>query len=239
MLKNTFFLYLLFICIETQAQVIKRGNSPIPNNNNTNQQPNNQPDYNYDNYYDYPPPRYKPKPPFEFKKRNLVQVNLFDFVFTNLTLTYEFFSKDGKNGFQLPISFNMGGEPDSSQYYVHNQGRFLSAKNRIFQTGLNYNYYFLGQNYVSPYLGVGFNAGAFNYYEYTYNYSGGGYYYNNGQKKIGTNVQGGLFIGVLFNPKETITFNIKGGLGMRRYTTDFYEYTYPYGIFEASLGFKF
>ena len=92
-------------------------------------------------------------------------------------------------------------------------------------------------------MGVGFNVGAFNYWEYKYS-SGymNGYNYSTLSsitKNIGSNVAGALFAGVLFNPNETVTFGVKAGMGFRRYGTNFNEYTYPYGIFEINLGFKF
>lgn len=188
----------------------------------------------------------KVEPQWEFKKHDMVQLNVFDMVFTNVSIAYEHFSKDGTQGFQLPLSFNAGGLPDTGVYYQNNSTRFIASKNRIFQTGLNYNYYFIGQEKVSPYMGIGVTCGWFNYWKYdkilqTSPYGGGSYYgYKTpGEKMIGSNYAGALFAGILFNPKETVTFNIKAGFGLRRYETTYTEYTVGYGVFEVCLGFKF
>ena len=230
MFKKLLTLYTVFIAVSINAQVIKNG------------KPKNTDPPTEDAYYD---PYHKdrgPRVPFEFKKRSMLQINIFEFVFTNVALSYELFSKDGKHGYKIPFTFGIGGEPDMNAYSINNTGRFLASKNRIFETGFHYHYYPLGQRSTSPFLGIGLNAGAFNYWEYS-NYIWPGYY-NTPQastinQKIGTNISGALFAGVLFNPNETVTFGFTGGLGFRRYGTDYQEYTYPYGLLEVNLGFKF
>src|SRR3989442_782065 len=99
--------------------------------------------------------------PFEFKKQSMLTMSVYDLLFTNITLNYEFFRADGKMGYQLPISINAGGLPDTSNYYVQNQGRFLSQRNRIFQTGFSMNYYPNGQDKVNYYIGLNVQAGWF------------------------------------------------------------------------------
>src|SRR5258708_4781919 len=97
--------------------------------------------------------------PFEFKKQNMFSLSLYDLLFTNISANYEFFRADGRMGFQLPISINAGGLPDTSDYRVNNTGRFISQRNRIFQTGFSLNYYPEGQNKVNYFLGVNFQGG--------------------------------------------------------------------------------
>ncbi len=180
---------------------------------------------------------------YEFRKHDMVQLNVFDMVFTNISLAYEHFTKDGMQGFQLPISINAGGLPDTGVYNTSNSTRFISSRNRIFQTGLNYNYYFNGQEKISPYMGIGVTFGWFNYWKYDRVLNTGPYPYYTyvypGEKLIGNNYAGSIFAGILFNPKETVTFNLKAGFGLRRYETVYTEYTVGYGIFEVCLGFKF
>ena len=233
MLKKLLSLCLITVVISTNAQVIKQGGSQTTQD---------------DVYYGSPyggRPRYREEKPFDFKKRSLIQINLSQFVFTNVALSYEIFSKDGKTSLKIPFVFGIGGQQDTNAYQVNNTGRFLASKNRIFETGLHYNYYFLGQRRVAPFMGAGFNIGAFNYWEYKYTTTYNnmyGYYTNtfsSSTKNIGTNVSGALFMGMLFNPAEIVTFGLKAGIGFRRYGTDYKEYTYPYGIFEVNLGFKF
>jgi hypothetical protein len=182
--------------------------------------------------------------PFEFKKQSMISLSMADIVMTNLTAKYDFFSKKGNWGFQIPLSFNLGGVPDSNDYRVNNAGRFISAKNRIFQSGINFNYYLVGQQKVSPFVGLSGAAGWFYYWKYTYSPQVYPYYYGGQQaleheKLIGTNASFAFHAGFLFNPWETLTFSIKGGVGLRRYTTIYKEFTYPFGLLDFSLGFKF
>lgn len=176
--------------------------------------------------------------PFMFKKQNMFSLSIYDMLFTNITANYEFFTSNGKMGYQLPISINAGGLPDTSQYFVSNAGRFISQRNRIFQTGASINYYPSGQDRVNYYVGCSFTAGWFYYWKYTYSsfpwpvpvdY----------EKLIGTNVSGLIHAGILFNPRESLILNLRTGFGLRRHTTVFREYTFPFMNFDLCLGFKF
>ncbi len=234
MLKKLFILCLITIVINANAQVIKQGGKQNPTTDDT-----------YYNPYGREQ-RPREEKPFEFKKRSLIQINIFQFVFTNVSLSYEFFSKDGKSGFHIPFTFGIGGKPDNNPYPGNNNGTFIASQNRIFESGLHYHYYPLGQRRTSPFLGVGFNVGGFNYWNYTPNYVyNNGYTYAQqiqGSAQVGTNYSGALFGGFLFNPNETITFGMKAGLGFMRKSTsvaNYIEYTHPYGVFEVNLGFKF
>ncbi|MGZ3901150.1 MAG: hypothetical protein ACXVDC_12560 [Bacteroidia bacterium] len=227
------------------AQVIRRErpNANVQQNNNQQQ---------YNNNYQSPVnsnpnvKEYKEQAPFEFKKRSMISLSVSDLVMTNFTFRYEYFNKTGKAGFQVPISLNAGGVPDTNNYSVNNAGRFLSARNRIFQTGFNANYYINGQDRVSPYIGVSLAAGWFKYWINTYvpptpttppaPYNPSAYTH---EQQIGNNVSFAFHAGFLFNPWETLTFNVKAGVGLRRYTTNYIEYTYPVGLADVSLGFKF
>ena len=186
---------------------------------------------------------YKEPTPFEFKKQSMISLSMSDIVLTNFTFRYEFFKKDGKVGFQVPISLNAGGLPDTSAYHSGGTGRFLAARNRIFQTGFNINYYTNGQEKVSPFVGLSLAAGWFYYWKYTYNIptnNSNGYPYTfSNEKLIGNNYSFAFHAGFLFNPWETLTFTIKGGIGIRRYGTIYTEYTYPFGLMDLSCGFKF
>ncbi|MHB8401095.1 MAG: hypothetical protein ACYDCN_03685 [Bacteroidia bacterium] len=215
------------ITISINAQVIKQGGRHQSVDNVTD-----------DAYYT---PYHKDEKTLEFTKRSLIQINIFQFVFTNIALSYEIFSKDGKSGFHIPFTFGIGGRPNQNPYgsnYGSSTTLVIASQNRIFESGLHYHYYLLGQRRVSPFLGLGFNVGAFNYWTYsTYSYPP-----NMGNAQIGTNYSGALLGGVLFNPNETITFSLKAGLGFMRHSTDianYTEYTTPYGLFEVNLGFKF
>ena len=233
MLKKISTLCLIVITININAQVINR-----PNKQRTTETIDTEPT-NQNNPYN------RDKKPLEFK-RSLLQINIFEFVFTNVALSYEIFSKDGKSGFQIPFTFGIGGKPDNSDYATNDNKLFIVSTNRIFESGLHYHYYFVGQKKVAPFIGVGFNVGAFNYWSNTQVpvNNGSYFYYQQGQssQQVGTNYAGSLFGGILINPNETITFGFKTGLGFMRRSTNingYQEYTNPYGLLEINLGFKF
>ncbi|HXU25942.1 MAG TPA: hypothetical protein VN698_01830 [Bacteroidia bacterium] len=234
MLKKISTICLIAIAISANAQVIKSGRQKNIEPTNANAQSVG----NQNNPYN------KESKPLEFK-RSMIQVNIFDFVFTNIALSYEFFSKNGKSGFHIPFTFGIGGKPDNSNYPGNNDGLFIASQNRIFESGLHYHYYFVGQKKAAPFMGVGFNVGAFNYWGTTQvPVNNGSYtYYQTvpGTQQVGTNYAGSMFGGILINPNETITFSFKTGLGFMRRTTNsgYQEYTHPYGLLEVNLGFKF
>ncbi|MGZ3865143.1 MAG: hypothetical protein ACXVC6_06050 [Bacteroidia bacterium] len=251
-MKKTIVLFFTFFFLTNlNAQVIRRErqNNYQQNNNQQQYYNNNQQQQYYNNdqqQYNNPPVKERKElPPFEFKKRSMIMLSISDLVMTNFTFRYEYFTKDGKVGIQLPVSLNAGGVPDTNNYQVDNRGRFLSAHNRIFQSGLNANYYLYGQSRVSPYVGVSLAAGTFKYWINTYvppsptstitPYSPAAYTH---EQQVGNNVSFAFHAGFLFNPWETLTFNIKGGFGLRRYTTNYVEYTYPFGLVDLSIGFK-
>lgn len=249
MKKTIVVFFTVLFLTNLNAQVIRRerqNNTQQYNNNQQQQQQYYNNNQQQQQYYNYPVKEAKELPPFEFKKRSMISLSISDLVMTNFTFRYEYFTKDGKVGIQLPVSLNAGGVPDTNNYAVNNAGRFLSARNRIFQSGLNANYYISGQNRVSPYVGVSLAAGTFKYWINTYipptststvsPYSPPAYTH---EQQVGNNVSFAFHAGFLFNPWETLTFNIKGGVGLRRYTTNYVEYTYPFGLVDVSLGFKF
>jgi len=246
MLKKLSTICLIVITININAQVINKPvkqkrtdltNTEKGNQNNSYNNSQNNSNNNQNNPYN------TEKKPVDFK-RSLIQVNIFEFVFTNVAVSYEIFSKNGKSGFHIPFTFGIGGKPDNSPYPGNNSGLFIVSQNRIFESGLHYHYYFVGQRKASPFMGVGLNIGAFNYWG-PWQYSNT-YPYNPvpGDKQVGTNYAGSLFGGILINPNETITFSFKTGLGfMGRSTnistTNYQDYTRPYGLLEINLGFKF
>jgi hypothetical protein len=237
MLKKISTICLIAITINVNAQVINRTNKQQKNTETTSTESNNQSN-----------PYSKEKKPLEFK-RSMLQVNIFEFVFTNVAVSYQIFSKNGKSGFQIPFTFGIGGKPDNNPYPGNNSGLFIVSQNRIFESGLHYHYYFVGQQKASPFMGVGLNVGAFNYWGpyTTVIVNNGSYPYTQqvpGTAQVGTNFAGSLFGGILINPNETITFSIKTGLGFMGRTispnvTSYQEYTRPYGLLEINLGFKF
>ncbi len=178
--------------------------------------------------------------PFLFHKRNMLTLNLFDLMFTNLTFNYEFFSKSGHFGYGLALSFNAGGRPDTTGYSPFNLGSFTYERNRNFETDISYNYYPAGQKRVSPYVGVDLRSGFFNYYTYSYigNQNTGNYIFLS-NKYTGSYLNGNIHAGILFNPNEVLTFYMKGYMGLRRFNTVFPDYTYPFFSFELGIGFKF
>jgi hypothetical protein len=229
---------LITIVINANAQVIRQGNKPKTTTTYTTNETTNSGEPKSIAYNQV-------SKDVEFK-RSMISLNIFEFVFTNISLSYDYFSKKGKSGFHIPFTFGIGGKPDQSQYPGNNNGLFIASQNRIFESGLHYNYYLVGQKKASPFIGIGFNVGAFNYWNYPAGYvpptTTSSTTINTISPQVGTNFSGALFAGILFNPNELITFTLKTGFGFRKRTADvpnYVDYTQLYGLLELNLGFKF
>jgi hypothetical protein len=180
-------------------------------------------------------------PPVILKKQSMFSMSIADLAFTNITLKYELFRKDGKVSITIPFSFNAGGIPDTNDYNVHNSLRFISSRNRIFQTGFAANYFLDKQDAVYPYIGATVAAGWFYYWKYSY-VPGSTPPFNTmhtSEKLVGNNYSFAFHYGLLFNPWETVTFNTKIGFGLRRFGTIYQEYTVPFALFDLTVGIKF
>ncbi|MFN5370343.1 MAG: hypothetical protein ACK5B6_02675, partial [Bacteroidia bacterium] len=92
--------------------------------------------------------------------RNILSIDAMALLFQNIELSYEYLTGDDKKlGVRVPVSVNMQG--------TSNNGNMLGNTRNVFYSGLDLNYYPLGQNTSSFFVGPSLRIGsALNYNEY-------------------------------------------------------------------------
>lgn len=133
----------------------------------------------------------------EFSK-NLFTYHLADLIVNNFTISYERITKNGKIGFEIPLSLGYGRYAEIDD--IINQ----------FYTGLSVNFYPTGQGkwrfLTGPTVRIGTAKWDYNYYSEHEYYS---YKSNTGYFKLLINN------GVIFTPIRALSFSIIGSLGVR------------------------
>jgi len=196
------------------------------------------------------PPDLKKITPTEIKRidkiygKNIVALNFFEMAFTNLSFSYERIFESGDFSIKIPLSFSLGGKPA-----FHDYGTGVETidflQNKIYGTGLEFNYYPLGQTRHTFYLGLSAAYGTFNYYTYSlnpnYNYN----YYNNYNnaanfdKHLGIHYSGLIHVGGYLGLTDKILMGGKVGIGFKREETIFVDYTHPRVQLDFNLAYRF
>ena len=134
----------------------------------------------------------------EFNK-NLFTYHLADLIVNNFTISYERISKNGKIGFEIPLSLGYGRYAEIDD--IINQ----------FYTGLSVNFYPTGQGKWRFITGPGVRVGSAKWDYYTHDNYGNYSNYNNttGYFKLLVNN------GVIFTPIKALSFSIIGSIGVR------------------------
>jgi hypothetical protein len=160
--------------------------------------------------------------------KNLLTYHLADLIFNNFTLSYEHISKNGKTGFEIPISFGYGNHAQVDDMY--NQ----------FYTGLNLNFYPTGQGKWRFLTGPGLRIGVARWDYGYYNGDNVGCYVdydeNSGYIKFMVNN------GVIFTPIKALSFSIVGSIGIRYLFTIPRDYKYQVrttGAIAVNLSYRF
>ncbi len=166
-------------------------------------------------------------------KRNIIALNCFEIAFTNFSISYERISVSGKSSVKIPVSFGLGGRPNTNNY-VSQTGTTQFLQNKIFSGGVEFNLYPLGQTRNTFYLGISASAGSFYYYKTVYaTQYYNGYYpsqYSAGQdRRIGSHYAGLIHL----------VIGTKIGLGFKRENTLEVDYTLPTAQFDFNLAYKF
>lgn len=192
------------------------GTSDVFNNSNNNAR-NNQ-----SNNFSTPYP--------DYLGRNIVAIDGLSLLFQNVSLSYErIIGDNGRLGILFPVSINMGGKDD-------NNG--LTNARNIFNTGLDFHYYPLGQGefkfYTGPSLRVG-SARTFNeYYD--------PYYFSYISEETNSSYFSFLVkMGLIFNPVPELSIGTSLGIGTRRYFLNIPtgNSAGSTGYFQFTLGYRF
>ena len=108
--------------------------------------------------------------------RHFISVNMFDILFSNFTVSYEWFSKNGYLGIKIPLSVNLNkplvaNTDDSFDPFQFNLNKIISA-------GVDLNIYPKAQGRVKYFVGSSLIIGSFKDSFYSYNYYGSNNYDN-------------------------------------------------------------
>lgn len=185
--------------------------------------------------------------PYELKEfqRNIIAMNCFDILFTNLSVSYERIFKSGKYSLKIPVAVGLGGKPNENIYSGSNLLRSYYMQNRIYSGGLEFNIYPFAQTRHTFYLGISGGAGSFYYYNNIY---GTLYYSYNGssytgvigkERRIASHYYGTLHIGGYIRLSEEFSIGTKFGLGYKHEETIHVDYTSPKIQFDLNLAYRF
>ena len=164
---------------------------------------------------------------YDSLKKNIISINLFDVIYTHLTISYEYLLKSGRIGIKIPLSIS------HSKASYSNYSRYNFNQKTIYSAGVDLNFYPNGQKRkINYYLGPAFHYGVFNYYSSIY---------------ITPQILNGDCFALLFNngirfrPAPGINISFELGLGYREdRTTNYKNYIiYPCTSEEFNIGFIF
>ncbi len=166
----------------------------------------------------------------EYLGRNIVAIDGLSLLFQNVSLSYERIVGDnGKLGILIPVSINMGGKDD-------NNG-ITNARN-IFNTGVDFHYYPLGQGEFKFYTGPSLRVGSAR----TFNEFYDPYYFTYISEETNSSYFSFLVkMGLIFNPVPELSIGTSLGLGTRRYFLNIPtgNSAGSTGYFQFTLGYRF
>ena len=175
--------------------------------------------------------------------RNLISYNLFSFFREDISASYEHFFAKGYLGIKIPLIFGFGSGNGDLGVRQFNDGQYKNS----FTSGLDINFYPMGQNKISFFTGPSFQIGVVDFY-YTervpYIYSNYYGYYNNYRTEQRTQkddlfVAGLVNNGVLFQPLPNFNMSVNLGLGVRYIETSMSDNSEVYATFGYHLGYRF
>lgn len=165
---------------------------------------------------------------------NVVSFHLFDFVFSNLTISYERILPGGKAGIQIPFSIGYKDETTSLPIPLPIDSEYTNRLVSKFYSGINLNLYPTGQGKVKYFLGPSFLIGNGLYHEEVDHYSS---YYpdplSTGFFKLLLNN------GIVFSPVHNLSFSIIGSLGVQYMTNNTLKKAETTGGLSINLSLRF
>jgi hypothetical protein len=183
-------------------------------------------------------------------KKNIFAVNLFEIPFIHLGFSYERIFNHGNVSLKVPFSFSLGGPPDETAYIQNVNGstnlsyRTTFMQNKIVASGLELNYYPVGQTRQTFYIGLSGLVGSFYYYSYDSSYYTP-YYYSyypapTGKKRhMAMQYAGMVHLGGYITLTKNLLIGTKFALGYRREETIYVDYTMPKFQLDVNLALRF
>lgn len=169
--------------------------------------------------------------------KNIIAINVFEMLFTNIGFSYERILGDGSIGLKIPFSFGLGGKPNDNNY-VSNYWSTIPLQNKIYGTGLELNVYPIKQNRNVFYLGLSATYTEFKYFRDTLNsnipYSP---YYK--KQYLGKQYSGMIHVGGYIGLTDNLLMGGKAAIGFRREETVIEDYTLPRVQIDFNLAYRF
>lgn len=166
--------------------------------------------------------------------KNLINFHLFDFVLSNLTISYEILLAEGKYGIQIPISIGYKDETTSLPLPLPFDSDYTNKLVSKFSTGINFNIYPTGQGKFKYLLGPGLLVGDGIYHDTDNSYSST--YedpYNTGFFKLYLNN------GIIFTPVNNLSISAIGSIGIQYMTNSKLKNAETAGAFSLNLSLRF
>jgi hypothetical protein len=162
--------------------------------------------------------------------RNILSIDAMALLFQNIELSYEYFpGKEKKLGIRLPVSINMQGTSATSD--------MLGNSRNVFFSGLDFNYYPLGQNTSTLFIGPSLRGGSALSVQDYYDPITGGY---TNERLVSQYFSFLLRFGYLYTPVEELSIGTAFGLGTRRYVYNIpQDAAGPAFSFQFTLGYRF
>jgi hypothetical protein len=135
--------------------------------------------------------------------RNIFSYHLFDIVYQDFAISYEYILKSGRVGFKIPLALGFNTNNDNNGPYQY--------KNLAY-TGLGVNVYVTGQHIASYFMGPEIHFGLGKDFLYSYDY----YYENSSESEF---FYGRLLInnGITVSPVPNLRLSSVLGIGVRYY----------------------
>lgn len=182
-------------------------------------------------------------------KKNIFAVNLFEIPFIHLGFSYERIFNHGHVSLKVPLSFSLGGPPDETAYIQSGNGSTANAsfrttfmQNKIVASGLELNYYPVGQTRQTFYIGLSGSVGSFYYYSYDPTYYPSYYNYpsQTGKKRhMAMQYAGMVHLGGYITLTKNLIIGTKFALGYRREETIYVDYTMPKFQLDVNMALRF
>ena len=166
--------------------------------------------------------------------KNIIAVNVFHFLFTSFSGSYERTFDDGKLGLKIPIEFGLGGKPNMYDYRTGRES-YAYLENRNYGVGLELNAYPYASTRSTFYVGISTLMGSFDYYASQYN----GYPYGGLVKHEGKLYSGMLHLGGNIGLSDNLMIGMKMAAGFKQEETIFEDYTRPRFMLDLNLAYRF
>lgn len=169
--------------------------------------------------------------------KNMVAVNVFEFIFTNFGFSYERLFLNNRLSIKIPVAFGMGGKPVINDY--ENNASFTFAQNKNYSLGLELNTYPFPANKSNFYFGISALTGGFRYYKYNYNSYKNGSSPNYFDEHLGIIYSCMFHVGGNIGLSEHLFIGVKGAMGLQYQETIYVDYTKPRAQLDLNLGYRF